>query len=544
MELKDYVHILRQRWITVAVVMLVSIGAASLFTLRATPEYQSTTRLFISTPQSDSNEAYQGGLFSQARVKSYADLLTGEEISRRVVKSLNLNESPRSLARQVTATASLDTVVLSISITDPEPQRARLIAQTFAEVFVTYVKELETPDGKTTAPVKASIVDRATTPEAPVSPKPTRNFALATILGLLIGAGIAVLRDSFDTTIKSAEDLILASHHAPLLGSIYFDKDAPKNPLITSLSSHAPRTESFRVLRTNLQFVNVDAESSVYVVTSAVPGEGKSTTTVNLAITLAEAGERVVLLEADLRRPKATSYMQLEGAVGVTTVLVGRVQLQDALQSWGRGLDVLAAGSTPPNPTELLQSQSMTRLIEELRRDYDIVLIDAPPLLPVADAAVLAAASDGAILVVHHGKTTKDQVDSAVGRLESVDAAIIGTVINMAPQSKRGSSAYGYGYGYGYAPEAGRSKSQTKAEFTNLPLRRSKSKDSTATPHPIAPVSPPDAASPPDVASRPDATEQELDRQQLGPEDSDPSGYLDDRIDPVDPTYTNGRRGY
>lgn len=483
MELKDYLRIARQRWMTIVIVTLLAIAAATVLTLRATPQYASSARLFISTPQSGGDQAYTGGLFSQARVASYADLLTGEAISRRVVDQLNLQESPQDLAEQITAVAKPETVVLAITVTDPSPAKAQLLTQTVAEEFVKYVKELETPEGKTTAPVKASIVDKATEPGGPVSPNPTRNLALATILGLLLGAGIAVLRDSFDTTIKTSEELDLAASNTPLLGSIYFDKTAPKYPLVSMLSSHAPRAESFRVLRTNLQFVNVDSDSKVYVVTSAVPGEGKSTTTVNLAITLAEAGQSVLLLEGDLRRPKAVSYLQLEGAVGVTTVLVGRIEVGDAIQKWSQGLDVLAAGSTPPNPAELVQSQGMKRLLANLRKEYDIVLIDAPPLLPVADAALLAAESDGAILVVRHGETTKDQVAASVGRLQSVGARLIGTVINMSPEPKRGRSGYGYGYGYGYAPEAGRAKSEAKPKGKSKGERQDATAPESPLPH-------------------------------------------------------------
>lgn len=468
MGLRDYVRIARQRWMTIVIVTLLAIGAAAAITLRTTPQYAASATLFISTPQSGSDQAYSGGLFSQARVASYADLLTREEISRRVVDKLNLQDSPQELSKQIKALAKPETVVLTITVTDSKPERAQLLAQTVSEEFVVYVKELETPDGKTIAPVKASIVDRATEPDGPVTPKPVRNFALAAILGLLLGAGIAVLRDTFDTTIKTVDDLDTATGSAPLLGNIHFDKNAPKNPLITSLSSHAPRAESFRVLRTNLQFVNVDTKGKVYVVTSSVPGEGKSTTAANLALTIAHSGQSVILLEGDLRRPKAISYLQLEGSVGVTTVLVGRIELSEAIQNRSEGFDVLAAGSTPPNPAELLQSQGMKRVIAKLRKDYGVVLIDAPPLLPVVDAAVLAAESDGAILVVHHGKTTRDQVAAAAGRLESVDARLIGTVLNMSPVPKRGKS----GYGYGYAPETVNAKSGS----SNLPKGSVKSK--------------------------------------------------------------------
>ena len=410
MELRDYLRIARRRWMTIVIVTLLAIGGTALFTLRVTPQYASSARLFISTPESNTDQAYSGGLFSQARVTSYADLLTGEEISRRVVERLNLDESPRDLAEQITAVAKPETVVLSITVTDSGPERAQLLAQTVSEEFVRYVKELETPDGQTAAPVKASIVDRATSPDEPVSPKPARNLALAALLGLLVGAGVAVLREALDTSISTPDDLANAAGGAPLLGSINFDKDAPTRPLITDLNTHAPRVESFRVLRTNLQFINVDSESKVFVVTSSVPEEGKSTTVVNLALTLSHAGEKVVVVEADLRRPKAAEYLKLEGAVGVTTILTGRVDIDEALQPAPWGLKVIAAGSIPPNPSELLQTTAMKKLLKELRERFDIVIIDAPPLLPVTDAAILAAESDGAILISRHGKTTRDQV--------------------------------------------------------------------------------------------------------------------------------------
>jgi receptor protein-tyrosine kinase len=458
MELRDYLRIMRQRWMTIVIVALLALSGTALFTLRVTPQYASTARLFISTPESNTDQAYSGGLFSQARVTSYADLLTGEEISRRVVDRLNLDESPRDLAKQIKAVAKPETVVLSITVTDSGPERAQLLTQTVAEEFVRYVRELETPEGQTNAPVKASIVDRATSPSEPVSPRPVRNLTLAALLGLLLGAGAAVLRETLDTSISSADDLKDATQGAPLLGSINFDKDAPSRPLVTDLNSHAPRVESFRVLRTNLQFVDVDNESKVVVVTSSVPEEGKSTTVCNLALTLAHAGENVVVVEADLRRPKTAEYLHLEGTVGVTSVLTGRIDLDSAIQSAPWGLHVLAAGAIPPNPAELLQSTAMKDLLKRLRDQFDVVVIDAPPLLPVTDAAILGQMSDGAILIVRHGKTTRDQVSSAVDRLDAVDARLLGTVINMTPAKR---SAYGYGYSYGYAPETGRTKKES-----------------------------------------------------------------------------------
>jgi capsular exopolysaccharide synthesis family protein len=421
------------------------------------------------TTSSENQDAYSGGLFSQERVKSYASLLTGEEISRRVAQKLDPGNDPAPLTGTISATAEPETVVLVVSATDTSASRARQIAQATAEVFVDYVAELETPPGKSTAPIKASIVDRATEPGSPISPQPTRNISLALILGLLVGAGLAVLRDTTDTRIKTTQHVNDATGNAPVLGNIHFDKSAAKAPLVVDIDSQSPRAEAFRVLRTNLQFVNVDDDHQLFVVTSAVPGEGKSTTVCNLAITMAAAGQNVLLIEGDLRRPRTAAYLGLENTVGVTTVLVGRVTLDEAVQTVVPGCVLLATGTPPPNPSELLQSGAMRRLLAEAREEYDVVLIDAPPLLPVTDAAILAAQSDGAILVVHHGSTTTDQVAGAVARLEAVDARLVGTVISMAPSARRDRSGYGSNYTYGYTSEP-----QPPATPPSRPAKRAK----------------------------------------------------------------------
>jgi len=439
--------------------VLLTVAAAAAVTLQATPQYASTVQLFVSTPQSDSAAAYQGGLFSQQRVTSYADLVTGEEITQRVVDRLELEETASELSNHISARVVPQTVLLEVTVTHSEPQRAQQLVTAVAEEFTTFVQDLETPPGKAQAPIKATVVDAANLPASPVSPKPFRNIGLATVLGLLTGVGGAVLRETLDTSVRGPEDLAAATD-APVMGSISYDAAASRAPLVTALATHAPRVEAFRVLRTNLQFVDVDRPSKVFVITSSIPGEGKTTTTCNLAITMAQAGQRVAIVEGDLRRPKVSEYLRLESVVGVTTVLVGRIELADAAQDWGeQNLKVLTSGAIPPNPSELLQSQAMHDLVATLRRHFDVILIDAPPLLPVTDAAIVAAQADGALLVVRHGKTTRDQVSAAVERLEAVGGRLVGVVLNMTPQ--RGDSGYYYGYGYGYAPTAGRRRATT-----------------------------------------------------------------------------------
>ena len=300
-------------------------------------------------------------------------------------------------------------------------------------------------------------MDSADCPPSPVSPIRFRNIGLAALLGLLVGLGVALLRESLDNTVKSGQDIQAVTGGA-LLGHVPFDSQATKRPLITELETHAPRVEATRMLRTNLQFVHVDHESKIFVVTSSVPQEGKTTTAINLAIATAKAGQSVLLLEGDLRRPKVAEYLHLEGTVGLTTVLIGKVDIEEAIQTWGDdGLEVITSGAKPPNPAELVQSDAMKTTLDKLRGRYDLIIVDAPPLLPVTDGALLSAEADGAILIVRHGKTTKDQVAQAARHLAAVDATLLGTVLNMTRQrGGRGNAygySYGYGYGYGYAPE-------------------------------------------------------------------------------------------
>lgn len=448
MELRDYFSIIRRRWLIVVAAIVVCVGASGLLTAVATPMYASTASLFVSSAQSTTNsEFFQGGQFSAQRVTTYAVLAKSRDLAVRIIDETGVNMTPAELIENVTASVVPETVTLELTVLDADPKQAQTLAQAYAEGMTNLVLELEKPVGQTTPPVKMMIVDAASEPEDAVSPEPTRNLALGLIVGLLLGVGIAVLRDILDTTIKRPED-VGAVLDLPPLGGINYDSAARSAPLVTSLDPHAPRVEAFRVLRTNMQFIDVDTADKVFVVTSSLPGEGKTSTSINLAITLAQAGQRTLLIEGDLRRPKASTALGLDNAIGVTTVLVGKVGVEDAIQKHpDSDLHVLGSGAVPPNPAELLQSNAMAELLTNVREQYDVVIIDAPPLLPVTDAALLARQADGALLIVRHGKTTKDQLIQAVERLANVDAHALGYVLNMVP-----GRGQGYGYGYGYAP--------------------------------------------------------------------------------------------
>jgi len=471
MELRGYLAMLRRQWILVAAVLGLAIALGALFTLRQTPMYASSVTFFVTTPSGDTTtSAYTGGLFSQQRVKSYADLLQGDRLASAVIQDARLPMTPGQLQQEISASSKPDTVLLTATVTDPSPQRAQLIATTIGRQFAKLVADLETPPGAKAAALKVEVVETPQLPTSPVSPRPTRNIGLSAVVGLLLGFGLAVLRETLDTSLKDPETLQQIAG-APTLGVIAFDPAARRSPLIVQERGQSARAEAFRQLRTNLQFVDVDHPPRVVVVTSALPGEGKSTTAANLAITIAQAGASTILLEGDLRRPKVVDYLGLEGAVGLTDVLVGRVGLADVVQPWGsHPLAILPSGSIPPNPSELLASRNMTELLERLAAQYDTVLIDAPPLLPVADGAILAGKADGALLVLRHGKTTRSQAESAVAALRAVDAHLLGCILNMAPA--KGPDSYAYGYTYRYdRPSGNRPQLSDTASSPAAPAR-------------------------------------------------------------------------
>jgi non-specific protein-tyrosine kinase len=455
MDLGEYLRLLRRRWRLITVCVLTGLTTAVLATLTATPIYTAKATLFVSAQDAapDISSAYTGGLFTQQRVKSYVSVIQSPRTAALVRDDLKLNYSPESIAKRIAASAPVDTVLINVSVIDRNPETAQAIANSLGRVFPAEVEEIEKPTAGGPSPVRVSMVQQASLPKHPTSPRPKVNLLLGFLVGLAAGVGGAVLRETLDTSVKGT-DQTRELVGAPVLGAINFDPDASKKPLVVVSAPSSSRAEAFRQLRTNLQFVDIEHPLRSVVFTSSLPGEGKSTTTCNLAITLTQAGLRVCLVEGDLRRPRVADYMGVEGAVGLTSVLLGRTSLDDALQPWGDGaLLVLASGPLPPNPSELLGSQGMQDLLRELERRVDIVLIDAPPLLPVTDAAVLGTLTSGVVMLVRSNHTKKEQVEDAVATVHAVGGIVLGAVLNMVPM--RGPDSYSYGYGYSYKPSAG-----------------------------------------------------------------------------------------
>jgi len=443
LKIQDFVQLLRSRWVTVCMTVAVVVLGVVTFTLLTTPLYQATTRLFVSTPAGASaGEKYQGNLFSQERVLSYTKLLTGETLAQRTVDKLNLDMSAEALREKVNASAPKDTVLIDVSVLDPSAVRARDIADALSDEFVVMAKELETPaDGE--APDSRVVVEqRASIPIHPVFPKTMRNITLGLALGLLLGIVLAVLRHLFDNTVKDKQALEQITG-VGVVATIPLDRNRKRNPAITFTDERSATAEAFRELRTNLQFLEVDDPPRVLVITSSLPGEGKTTTALNIALALAEAEHNVVLVDADLRRPKLHQYLDLIGTVGFSTVLSGRALLSEVLQNtcFPR-LTVLTSGTIPPNPSELLGSLATKKVLSEMRSDFDYVVVDSSPLLPVTDAAILAAAADGVLVLARFGETKREQLALAIENLRKVEARILGAILTMIPPRRSASYAY------------------------------------------------------------------------------------------------------
>lgn len=280
------------------------------------------------------------------------------------------------------------------------------------------------------------------------------------LLGTILGVSVAFVLETLDTSISGKEDLEAATGTIPNLAVVPALRDWRERTttrIVTVERPQSPESEAYRTLRAALEFATVDAEARILQVTSANPGEGKTTTAVNLAVTMARNGKRVTLVDADLRKPRLHAFFDLPVEPGLTSVILGQMKASDVGHEVERDagvLTIMSSGPLPPGPSELLGSERTGRVLRELAENSDILIVDSAPVLPVSDALVLAKKVDATILVANGSRTRVPEISQAVELLSQVDARVIGTVLN---QAKRGSSGYGYGYGYGYEQDKARS---------------------------------------------------------------------------------------
>lgn len=430
MDARSVLALLRRRWIALAVCVLAGLLGAGVVTAQAEKQYRSSARLFVNIPRAGSvAEQVQGVQLTVQLLQSYAQIAT----SRSALDEVRQTVGGAANGASVTATPQAETLLIDVTAEARDPDDAARIANVAAGVLIDRIADLER--GKAT-PVTAQVIDNAVPAGGPFAPRTKVNVALGGILGLLVGVLLALALDALDRSVKTPAQAT-ESFRTPLLAVTPRSREVRDKPVPDDALS--PVSEAFRTLRTAVRFVTPDSPLRTILVTSSVSGEGKTTTALNLSAALAQAGERVILVDADLRRARLAEVLGLEPAVGLTGVITRRVALEDAIQPW-HGVGVLTSGVLPPNPSEMLGSEAMASLVERLRDLSDVVVFDAPPVLPVTDSVVLSTQCDGVVLVGRHGQTQKAQAAEARRRLDAVGAVVVGCVLNAVPTS----AAHGY----------------------------------------------------------------------------------------------------
>jgi succinoglycan biosynthesis transport protein ExoP len=434
----QYVDALRTRWKTAAgVVALCTLGALA-YGLLVPTQYTSNLKLYVSAqPQADASEAYEGSLLSQQRVRSYTELATSPRVLQTAIDRLNLPLTTEQLSRQVSVTSTLDSVLIDVEVSASTPQDAQTIANALGETVAAVIGEIERPNlPNATAPIILRVVQPATLAQSPSSIGLAPTVAIGLLVGLAFGVGLAIALHLLDRSVRSESELESVLKK-PNLGSIPQAKHVGDLSAIAfNTEVGAAQAEAFRQVRTKLDYYDVDFARRIFVVTSPKEEEGKTTTTLGLAAVMGQGGKRVLVIDADLRRPTVAASVGLEHTVGLTSVLTGRIPAQHALQrAKSLPFDVLASGPQPPNPSELLASTRMRELLRELAQVYETIVIDTPPLLPVTDAAAIAASADGVLMVCRFGGTKYEDVERAADILPFDRKILLGSVLTMVPTS-------------------------------------------------------------------------------------------------------------
>jgi capsular exopolysaccharide synthesis family protein len=435
LDLRTHLRALRRFWKSVVLCALLGLAAALVASWLTQPQYETRTTFFVATQSSAGSSALQADEFAQRRINSYVGVINSERLAQIVIDDTGVPMTPTEVSATISVSVDPDTVLMTVAVRDVSADRSLTISKSIAKNLDKLIGELDNRGSQNA--VQLRVISGPTLNADPVAPRWKLNLAIGLLLGLGLGVAQALIREQLDATFQDREQLAAATG-LPILGSMGYESSARKAPVLLPTEARSRRAEAIRQLRTNLRYFGTDGRVQVLVVTSSVESEGKTTTAANLAQSFAEAGRRTLLVDGDLRKPKLESYLDLEGAAGLTTVLIGDSQLSDVVQPWGpSGLEVLACGPIPPNPSELLGGSAMERFVTEARATYDIVVIDTPPLLPVTDGAVTSAMADGVILVVRHGKTQRDQVSDSLRSLQSVDARVLGTVMSMVPIGRK-----------------------------------------------------------------------------------------------------------
>lgn len=446
-SLRELFHIFKKRlWLIIGLTIggLVLSGVISFFVL--TPKYETFTTLMVGKPKdyqtSNSGIEYNEVLLNQKLVHTYGELVKSRLVADKVIENLNLGMPYNEFQNKVNVSLVNDTEIIKIQTTDTDNELAADIANEVSEQFMETVKLKMKVEN-------VQIIDKAPIPQNPVSPRKTLNMAIGAVLGFMIGVFLTFLLEYLDNTFKSAED-IEKTLGLSVLGAIPEISSKGKDTIVKS-NPKSPISEAFRTMRTNIQFTNIDKDIKTIAITSSTPGEGKTTVVSNLAISIAQEGKKVLIVDCDLRKPRVNKVFDMTNTLGLTSVLMDANSIKGATNETGiKGLSIITSGPIPPNPSELLSSKKMKNFLEAVKDEFDMVILDTPPIGLVTDAAILSNSIDGTILVVKAGATEVGQVEYGKELLEKVNANIIGVVLNnlSIKDAKYGNYQYQQYYSY------------------------------------------------------------------------------------------------
>lgn len=440
-DLIDIINVLRRRWLIVVLVVVACVGGAALATSRQTDRYRTSTRILVSGSSDVSavDEITRRQLATQRAVAFAQIATTGPAVAAALTEGMK-HVVARSGYPSVTASATGTDPFLVIVVTDSDPQRAAAVAAAYPVVLPRIIAKLE--ETPSIVPTTLSVLEPPAIPSSPYSPKPAQNGLIGLAFGLALGLGGAFVREALDRRLRDSDDVERAAG-VSALGVVPEELSEALLPVLTHPLS--ARAEAYRKVRTNLTFTTPDGIPRSLMITSSTSGEGKTTLSANLALACARTGLRVALVDADLRRPMVAQYLGVDTGLGLTSYLLGMASVTDVLRPYrDSGVDVITSGPIPSNPSELLGSVRMGKLLDQLEAEYETVIIDVPPVLPVADGLVVGSLVRGVILVARVGDTTRDRLRRSKDAVLRVNQNLLGVVPNHVIQ--REDSAYAYAY--------------------------------------------------------------------------------------------------
>lgn len=461
MDIRKIIATLLKRW--PFIIIAAFLGGLLLWVYSSvyiTPTYTANAKMIVNKSQYQASEqnqySYSDLMLTQKLVKSYIIIMTSDtnlELVKTELKNSKNLDSEMSVS-EIRASLDIqgvgDTEILQINASNSNPRVAADIANALVKISpATIIRVIKAGS--------AEVIDNAKPPSSPSEPVVWKYGAVGVLIGLILSLALIFLRDFFDNTFKT-EDEVRKTLDLPVITSL--PEIQKGGATIVTGETPFDYREAFKVLRTKIQFSAIDSKMQKIAVTSSGPFEGKTTVSINLALTMAETGKRVLLIDCDLRKPKVHKTLGFEAEPGLSNILTQQTPIQDVINKVPNfdSLDVISCGVIPPNPAELLGSNQIETFIKSVEDVYDYIVFDTPPVGLVADTAVLAKFLDGVVWVVSYGKTVKETARFAKDTLDSVNANIIGVIFNSVKADsyrnrgyyRRYGSKYGGSYKYGY----------------------------------------------------------------------------------------------